>query len=315
MENKVVSIIVPVFNASEFLQDCINSLRNQSYKKLQIILIDDGSVDESGDICDRNAEVDKRILVIHKKNGGVSEARNIGLENVKGEYVMFVDADDILHSSAITFMMSQILENKADMCICKRTHTFPMKEYTKIQGCKVIHEEKQIIMNVLKNWEPFCKLTSTKFVKDIKFPNYKIGEDLHFWTDLLCENALQCIAVLDMDLYFYRIHDGSASNRYVDIESMLRVHERCYLKLKNDCAYFADDIMYSGIVNCYKKMAVLQYTNKKELHEKIKNIYNPYMKRLIFSMNLKVDKKLKLVLIKWLPGFWTFLIRQCNNGR
>lgn len=94
MLNKKVSIIVPVYNVEKFIHKCVNSLRNQTYKNIEIILVEDGSPDKSGEICDVFAKEDNRIKVIHKENGGVSSARNLGLKVAKGDYVCFVDSDD-----------------------------------------------------------------------------------------------------------------------------------------------------------------------------------------------------------------------------
>ena len=94
MANKLVSIIVPVYNVEKYLPKCVGSLINQTYKNVEIILVDDGSTDQSGNICDTYLEKDNRIVVLHKKNGGLSDARNFGIEHAKGDYYSFVDSDD-----------------------------------------------------------------------------------------------------------------------------------------------------------------------------------------------------------------------------
>ena len=93
---ELISVIVPVYNVESYLEKCIESIQNQSYKSLEIILVNDGSTDSSGDICDKYAAHDKRIKVIHKKNGGLSSARNAGLEVANGDYIAFVDSDDYI---------------------------------------------------------------------------------------------------------------------------------------------------------------------------------------------------------------------------
>ena len=97
MENQaLISVIIPVYNVEEYLHECVDSVINQTYKNLQIILVDDGSTDSSGKICDEYAENDKRITVVHQKNGGLSVARNTGLSNAHGDYVYFLDSDDYI---------------------------------------------------------------------------------------------------------------------------------------------------------------------------------------------------------------------------
>ena len=100
---ELISVIVPVYNVEKYLNRCVESIMNQTYKNLQIILIDDGSNDRSGKICDEYAEKDKRIEVIHKENAGVSAARNKGLDKAKGEWITFVDADDWIEKTFVLF--------------------------------------------------------------------------------------------------------------------------------------------------------------------------------------------------------------------
>lgn len=103
------TVIIPVYNVAAYLAKCIDSVLKQEFKQYEVILIDDGSTDESGTICDKFAEQDKRIVVIHQKNKGLSAARNIGIENAKGEYILFLDSDDYWHdSSALNIIYSRL---------------------------------------------------------------------------------------------------------------------------------------------------------------------------------------------------------------
>ena len=110
MVDKLISIIVPVYNVEDYLEDCVHSLELQTYKNIEIILVDDGSPDRSGKICDKLALKDARIKVIHKKNGGLSDARNEGLEHSNGEYIAFVDSDDIVEPNFIKVLYSLITQ-------------------------------------------------------------------------------------------------------------------------------------------------------------------------------------------------------------
>ena len=105
---KLITIIIPVYNTEKYLKKCVMSIVNQTYKNLEIILIDDGSTDSSPMICDTLAEKDNRITVIHQANGGLSSARNTGLDNMHGDYVMFVDSDDYTDTNMIEFLLNQI---------------------------------------------------------------------------------------------------------------------------------------------------------------------------------------------------------------
>ena len=113
-----VSIIIPVYQGKSYLKRCIDSVLAQSCQEYEIILVDDGSTDGSAEICDEYAEKQKTITVIHKENGGLSSARNAGLEIASGEYVMFIDADDVVHSKMLETELKVLKEENADIFIC-----------------------------------------------------------------------------------------------------------------------------------------------------------------------------------------------------
>lgn len=141
----LISIIVPIYNTEKYLNRCIDSIINQTYKNLEIVLVDDGSTDKSGVICDDYAKSDSRIKVIHKENGGVSSARNVGIDNATGEYIMFVDADDELCLNAIEYIMELSKKNNADL-IC-----FQMKELEDIDDVNVNIFHKKIYSDIYIN--------------------------------------------------------------------------------------------------------------------------------------------------------------------
>ena len=119
MGKHLISIIVPVYNISECIEGCIKSILNQSYSNIEIILVDDGSTDGSGSICDKYKEIDSRVVVLHKENGGLSDARNKGLEIAKGDYIGFVDGDDVIHKDMYNTLLRQLLLYDADISICR----------------------------------------------------------------------------------------------------------------------------------------------------------------------------------------------------
>ena len=118
MNNELLSVIVPVYNVEEYLERCIESIIASSYKNIEIILINDGSTDKSVHICEKLKAKDERIKVFHKENEGVSSARNYGLENVKGEYITFVDSDDYIDKHMYTNLMNIMLKEDADIVYC-----------------------------------------------------------------------------------------------------------------------------------------------------------------------------------------------------
>lgn len=122
--NDLISIIVPVYNVEPYLERCLDSIRNQTYKKLEILLIDDGSVDKSGMICDQIAKKDERITVYHKRNGGLSDARNYGIKRAHGGYITFVDSDDFISVKMIEKLLKSIKMHDSDISICDPVHIF-----------------------------------------------------------------------------------------------------------------------------------------------------------------------------------------------
>lgn len=118
-ENRMVSVIVPVYNVEQYLEKCIDSIRRQTYRDLEIILVDDGTPDDSGVLCDVYAKLDDRIKVIHKENGGLSDARNAGLDVAQGKYIAFVDGDDFIHPRMYETMVHMIETEQSDMALCE----------------------------------------------------------------------------------------------------------------------------------------------------------------------------------------------------
>lgn len=138
MEKDLISIIVPVYNLENYIEKCIESLIKQTYTNIEIILINDGSIDNSSKILDKFVKMDKRIKVIHKTNEGVSKARNIGLENANGQYITFVDGDDTVEKNYVEFLYKSIIDNKSDISICG---------HKDIKDGNIVFETKEIEIN------------------------------------------------------------------------------------------------------------------------------------------------------------------------
>ena len=132
MKEELISVIVPIYNVEQYLEKCIESIISQTYKNLQIILIDDGSNDKSGKICNKYAEKDKRVVVIHKENAGVSEARNTGLDNAKGEWITFVDADDWIEEEYCQRLYNLVIETNSDVALCGYNRVVGTKKENKL---------------------------------------------------------------------------------------------------------------------------------------------------------------------------------------
>ncbi len=181
--NELITIIVPVYNVEKYLCKCIDSVLIQTYKNFELVIIDDGSTDNSGNICDTYKNKDNRIRVIHKENGGLSDARNFGIENAHGKYITFIDSDDYLKNTYIEYLYKLIKEFNTDISICAYTvftDTGKCIDYGK--GYKREKLDKIETFKRMLNEEGFsvsscAKLYKTTLFNDIRYPKGKLCED------------------------------------------------------------------------------------------------------------------------------------------
>jgi len=185
--NDLISIIIPIFKVEKYLRKCIDSIINQTYRNLEIILVDDGSPDKCPDICDEYAKLDSRIKVIHKKNGGLSSARNAGLDIATGEYIAFVDSDDFVDYDMYENMLYRIKKENADIAICNFDN---VDEYLcSIDELNSISPIKDNIYNKLQLFEylgqpnywywvvAWNKLYKKDIFKELRFKSNVLHED------------------------------------------------------------------------------------------------------------------------------------------
>lgn len=209
---KLLSIIVPVYNVKSYLKKCVESIINQTYTNLQIILVDDGSTDGSQTICDELAKKDSRIVVFHKENGGSSTARNTGLDHAAGEYIAFVDSDDWLEPNMYQDLITQIEEHNADMAVssfyeCKENEKNAIGDSKNV---KVLNTE-EIFSN--KNQLRFLvwnKIFRKAFVENLRFVPGQVYEDFHFCRQAFLQTKK--LVYLDSPLYNYRISRPGNTN-------------------------------------------------------------------------------------------------------
>lgn len=221
MSNPIISVIIPVYKVESYLHRCIDSILNQEYKNLEVILVNDGSPDNCGNICDEYAQQDNRIKVIHKENGGLSDARNTGLEIASGEYVAFIDSDDVIHPQMYTRLYNLIQKTGAEVAQCeyvrfdKELNLQTINEsqtelvYTNIQALEALIENNKLVPPV---WN---KLYKRELFSNIRFPKGKIHEDEYTTYKLFY--AANKIAYIDLPMYYYFINN-SGIMRNLNIE-------------------------------------------------------------------------------------------------
>lgn len=216
METELVSIIVPVYNVENYLEQCLDGILNQSYSYLEIFLIDDGSTDHCPAICDEYAKKDERVHVIHQRNSGLSAARNAGIDRAKGSFLAFVDSDDVVEPEMIRIMYEAMKRDSSDLVICNYRG---MDEYGKLlagkhmaAGCwtrddfwKAYYEERVVFCAAAWN-----KLYKKEFFDDIRYPVRKLHED-QFVIHKIIEKSNK-ISICEEVLYYYRQRSGSIMN-------------------------------------------------------------------------------------------------------
>lgn len=214
MDDELISIIVPVYNTEKYIERCIDSIINQTYSNIEIILIDDGTLDKSGEICDLYVNKDKRIRVIHKKNGGLADARNEGIENAKGKYLAFIDSDDYIKNTMIEVLYKNLVKNNADISICDfvqvdennqmKYNNYSRKEFNMADNSKFENLRNEYYLVTTVQWN---KLFRAEIFKNIRYPKGKVNEDEFVVANELY-NAKKISYILEPLYYYFQRTDS-----------------------------------------------------------------------------------------------------------
>lgn len=235
MIKPLISVIVPVYNTQDYLARCIESIREQTYTNLEIVLVDDGSSDKSSDICDNYALIDSRIKVIHKTNGGISDARNHGLDAVKGEYVVFLDSDDFIHPKFIKFLLYHCLKDNCEIAACGlykgHGEDFPG---TLRSGTKVYSKTEGFLSRNIKSGV-VGKLYKISLFEGLRFP---VSDHFNYEDEALTYKLVYgCnkICITNRELYYYFQSPLSTTRNIKHYQST-----DFYGILKERCEFFAE---------------------------------------------------------------------------
>ena len=298
--NNLISIIVPVYNVERYINTCINSIINQSYRNIEILLINDGSKDLSGEICDKWAKKDSRIKVFHKENGGLSDARNFGINKCNGEYLIFIDSDDFINKDMVKKLLKLSQENEADIVQCeflKFKNENEIKESNdknKVQVFKNIeaienHYKEELKISTVVSWS---KLYKKYLFNDIRFPKGKLHED-EFTTYKLLYKANK-VLYTNEKLYYYRETPNSIMNskyniRRLDLLEALNERLLFFKKINNDN-------LYNIALNNYYSILIFAYNSYKKFNKEDKETLNKLKKeskRVFNELNSKglINKK------------------------
>lgn len=324
MENNLISIIVPVYNVEKYIEQCLESLINQSYRNLEILLIDDGSTDKSGEICDNYSEKDNRIRVIHKTNGGLSDARNTGLDIARGAYIGFVDSDDYIALEMYEQLYKLCEKYNADLAAAR---------FIEFDGTRLDNLDFTNDIVVLKNNEMlglhikgygdyevsfsvWDRLYRKDIIGKIRFPKGRCYEDIMFTTQIFARAKL-CV-YFDKPLYYYRVRADSISKKdfYTTEGITQRVMDDQIPFLKERIKYLKEIGLdeWSDICRLQYYETLLAYLNRNSkknsninlaLKELIKE-ENDWIKNYI-KKDIKLKKKIKLYLALVSPEVHNYL--------
>lgn len=304
-ENEKISLIVPVYNVEKYLEKCVNSILKQTYKNLEIILVDDGSRDKSAEICDKLKKVDNRIIVVHKTNGGLSDARNAGIEIATGNYLGFIDSDDYIQNDMYEYLYKLIKENNGDISICDYKIIYEDEDFhvekkiNKIQTYTKIDAMKELLKkNQIQDYA-WNKLYKRNLFSNIKYPVGRKMEDLGT-TYKLFDKANKIIKG-NQKKYFYLQRMGSiVNNKTIDLfidKYELSFERYNYLKNKYGEVIENETDMVQKILELYqiKDITVYKYIEEKRINKILENILN----QKNVKKNLTLKLRVKLILLKF----------------
>ena len=317
MEKFRISVIVPVYNIKEYLERCVHSICVQTYKNLEIILVDDGSTDGSGELCEQLAKADDRIRVFHKKNGGSSSARNLGIREARGEYLGFIDSDDYIEPDMYELLADGIVRYGLEMSQISRDEVdeegnrmpdvcIPPKKEWLITPQEMMNE---LLMH--RGDASFCtRLTKKTLFDGLAFPEGKLNEDFYLLTHMLCR--IDKLVIYPKQCYhvFYRIGSNS---RKKDKNDFARVF--------SDNVDNADMVMdmvadtYPALLDvafrfgCIQRLDYLlhipigQMTKDNIFYQNVVSWLRKYVSKMVGNAYLTKKNKVYLVLLTLAPKF------------
>jgi len=308
MKKNLVSVIIPVYNVEKYLDKCIDSVVCQTYKNLEIILVDDGSPDNCPKMCDDWAKKDKRIKVIHKKNGGQGSARNMALEIITGDYVCFIDSDDWLELDYVEVMLEACINNNADIAICKIKSIDEEKPIPNdVVACKnlEIFEGDNLVYEAYNNQKLFSHQPSNKLYKrtifsNLRYPEIRMCEDSAIYLNTFF--FAKKVVFIPIYLYNYLIRTGSTMRRPVTIERFDSILKHFEMRIDFLFKNKIELLKYFEIVSCLGSLIGLYIRAKdKNLKHYIIGCYNCYKEKYKDVVNFKnapLKLKLKMIFIK-----------------
>lgn len=305
--NELVSVIVPVYKTEKYLTRCVNSILHQDYEKFEIILVDDGSPDNSGKICDELAKKDNRIRVIHKENGGLSSARNAGIEEAEGEYICFVDSDDYILTDYISTLFKLIVDNSADLSRIDyaevTTNQYDEKESFVSPKFFEGKEVEKAFLD-LKVDSACVFMYDRNLIGDTRFIVGKTSEDIPFNFEIF--QKANKFSYLPVRKYCYYYNPDSISNGELETNKLNYLHFRenifnyykdkddAYLKLKAESQYARAAM---GLMARMALYGISEDLNENEYKKMFKSIFEKHRKAFFKDDSVQMSRKVLAILV------------------
>lgn len=293
--NDLISIIVPVYNVEEYIEKCVNSIINQTYKNIEIILVDDGSKDNSGKICDELKQKDSRIKVIHKENGGLSDARNAGLKIANGDYIGFVDSDDYIKEDMFEILYKLNKEHNADISIVSfyeiyKGKVIGVRDSKKLEELNKIQAIKELLIDTKIQSYAWNKLFKKQLFENIEFPKSKNFEDIA--TTLLLFEKANKVALLEEPKYYYVRRDNSiiGVRNYKTYKDYLEVIYDKYLYLNGKYKELDLYNAYNFIINMIWVYTIIVAFDLEDVYKEFEKQYDLFEKLIKQYENDITDK-------------------------
>ena len=311
MEKELVTIIVPIYNVEKYLKECIESIINQTYKNLEIILVNDGSTDDSLKICMNYKKKDNRIVIINKTNGGLSDARNKGIDAANGKYICFVDSDDYISSAYVELLYNEARKNNTDIVLCGIKYVNDEKKILSEYAYKknFVKSGKELLIDyyqengveVIVAWN---KLYKRELFNTYRYNVGKIHED-EFLTYKILYN-LDKVSIISDKLYYYRKNDTSIVNKKFNLKRLDLLEA-----LENRMRFFkekSENKLYILTVELYVWVLKDFYVKTKKYIDHSKNIQNTIIKKYkkMKKLFLKSKEITKIKKIKYLCFYFFY---------
>lgn len=304
----LISIVIPVYNAEAYFPHCMESVLNQTYENYEVVLVDDGSSDYSGEMCDKYADTYYQVRVFHQQNKGQSAARNFGVLQSKGTLVLFIDADDYVSSDYLEYLYMLMNKYSVDISCARFERCGDVKEQIKTDKSEKILSSEEALIKMCYCDEidvtPIAKLYKKEILLKYPYPEGVIFEDMA----MACKHIAEAKVIVlgNKVIYHYTIHQGSTINRRMDekqYEVLSAADEQ-----RNFIAINYPNIEYAAKARCIRAAVgmlgrndILNHENARIYYKRIKDYLRPYFKDVITDMKLSAHIKIKYLII--MTGF------------